>query len=173
MKTKQNEQIGKTCAFGGNWSNKTISDNKLYYMVKLLYTDFGVREFRSTGTTSFEKAVENAIIRLKKTKPDIALVYIQKYRENVESYSYYIESRYDSVLVADVVTPVRDRSNSFARACKWVAQNSDYTFVYSENNYGYGNTMMKMSKDKFLFNLKSLPKSWKNLVGEIKENAAS
>lgn len=159
------EKTSRNCAFGGNWKESTLTPRQLENVVRTLYKDFGVTEFRSIASSPFDEAMEEAVLKFQKKCPEVKLVYLQKYQENVISSLDYLETRYDEILVPPKnEKKLRKDETTYVNNCKWLAEVSDFTFVYSEQPHGIGEVMIKAAKGKCLFNLAEPPKSWKIFV---------
>lgn len=141
----------------------------------MLAKDFGVREFRSPATSEFVRAVENAVLRLKKNYPDVSLVYLEKYEKNTLPEMENLMKRYDDILVPNEYE-VKHRSGKASMIGKlgWLAEHSDFVFVHSSDVSKLTKEMMKRAGDRYLFDLCNPPLSWKGFVAEkyAKEHGA-
>lgn len=157
------------CAFFGTWNNGnvTYSENRLYNILKILLKDFGVREFRSPAGSDFEKAVENALLRMKKNFPEITLVYFEKYPQTTVENKDFILKRYDKILspVEEDVKTRLGKATMFGKL-DWLAENSDFVFIHSCDDGKMYQGLKNIAEERFLFDLRKPPRSWKKFVAE-------
>lgn len=97
MKKTINTSKTTSCLFLGHWETPTLTETQLTNMVKTLVKNQGVTLFYSGGSSTFEKSVEEAILKVKPIYPNIKMAFINRYSENTLNSQKYIEDRYDMI----------------------------------------------------------------------------
>lgn len=155
---------GKSCVFFGSGEavdNELVNESKVKSIIRSLITDFGVTEFISGGNKGSGKQFEDVIIELKREFSNIRLAFLSIYEHNTTKHLSKIHGRYDEILYPPEMKISR-KSNTHATVSYWAVEQSDFTFVHSEQNYGIPHLVGNKFPTKCLFNFGKPPISWKN-----------
>ena len=141
--------INKICCFAGH---RDIYDNsvadKISETVITLIENEGVKTFWVGNYGDFDRCSAAAVRNLKKLYPGIKLELIIPYpTKEMERYIVYYNSKYDSILMADIpeTTPARLRIRN---ANRYMVDNSDYLICYVRHSWGGAAQTMEYAEKK-------------------------
>ncbi len=116
----------KVCVFGGEWKKFALCPEKTAEILSKLVERFQIQEFRSLSYSNMDKILEQAVVLLKKQRPNLSLTYVSGKKDMILT----CFSQYDAVIVPS--TARKDLQGIY----QWLIDCSHYCLLSSESLLG-------------------------------------